>query len=43
MTEDWEITEWNNWSDTFWGKSLRTEEGENHLGKIIMKQREKLR
>lgn len=43
LTEDWEIVEWNNWNDTFWGKNLHTGEGENHLGKILMKQREKLR
>lgn len=39
MTEDWEITEWNNWGDTFWGKDLKTEKGDNHLGKLLMKVR----
>lgn len=37
MTEDWEITEWNNWGDTFWGKDIRTKNGDNNLGKILMK------
>lgn len=40
LTEDWEITEWNNWNDTFWGKDLKTEQGENHLGKILMRIRD---
>lgn len=39
MTEDWEITEWNNWNDKFWGKDLKTEEGLNNLGKILMRLR----
>lgn len=37
MTEDWEIVEWNNWGDVFFGKDINTREGENHLGKILMK------
>lgn len=40
LTEDWEITEWNNWNDTFWGKNINTREGENNLGKILMKIRD---
>ena len=40
LTEDWEIVEWNNWGDRFWGVDLNTKLGENHLGKIIMKIRE---
>ena len=43
MTEDWQIVEWNNWNDTFWGKDLKTNTGFNHLGKLLMRQREKLR
>lgn len=37
MTEDWEITEWNNWKDIFWGKDIYTRNGDNNLGKILMK------
>lgn len=40
LTEDWEIVEWNNWGDLFWGKDIKTGKGENHLGKILMKRRE---
>jgi ribA/ribD-fused uncharacterized protein len=35
-TEGSYIVEWNNWNDTFWGKDIFSEEGENHLGKILM-------
>lgn len=38
-TENHEIIEWNYQGDTFWGKDIRTGEGENHLGKILMKLR----
>ena len=37
LTEDWEIVEWSNWQDFWWGKDIQTEEGQNHLGKLIMK------
>jgi ribA/ribD-fused uncharacterized protein len=37
------IQEGNTWKDTFWGVDLRTGEGLNHLGKIIMKVRNELR
>lgn len=40
LTKDWEIVEWNNWNDLFWGKSITTKTGENHLGKILMKIRD---
>lgn len=30
------LIEGNTWGDTFWGVDLRTGEGENHLGKILM-------
>lgn len=40
MTENWEIVEWNNWGDTFWGKDIKTEKGENYLGKLIMEIRD---
>lgn len=42
-TGDEEIVEWNNWNDTFWGKCLKTKEGENHLGIILMEIRNKLK
>lgn len=37
-----EIIEWNNWGDVFWGKSIFTGEGENHLGRILMEIREEI-
>jgi len=40
-TGDCEIIEGNNWGDTFWG--VCNGRGENHLGKIIMAVREKIR
>lgn len=30
------LIEGNTWHDTFWGVDLKTGEGENHLGKILM-------
>ena len=36
-TGDQHIQEGNRWNDTFWGVSLVSGEGENNLGKIIMK------
>ncbi len=36
LTENWELVEWNNWNDLFWGKDLKSEKGENQLGKILM-------
>ena len=33
-----EIVEWNNWGDTFFGKTLEGK-GENHLGKLLMRLR----
>lgn len=38
-----EIQEGNHWNDTFWGVDLKTGEGENNLGKIIMKVRQEIR
>lgn len=40
LTEDWELVEWNNWSDFFWGKDIKTLKGENHLGKLLMRIRD---
>ena len=42
-TGDEEIQEGNNWHDTYWGVDLKTGKGENHLGKLIMEKRDKLR
>jgi predicted NAD-dependent protein-ADP-ribosyltransferase YbiA (DUF1768 family) len=35
-----EIVEHNHWHDTFWG--VCEDEGENHLGKLLMQLREEL-
>lgn len=42
-TGDQEIQEGNTWGDTFWGVDLESGEGENNLGKLIMKIREENR
>lgn len=36
-TGDRKLIETNKWNDKFWGVSRVTGEGENHLGKILMK------
>jgi len=36
-----ELEEGNDWNDTFWGVCLRTNEGHNHLGKILMEIRDR--
>lgn len=36
-TGDIELVEWNWWHDTFWGKYISTGEGQNNLGKLLMK------
>ncbi len=38
-----EIVELNNWNDEFWGVSVKTNKGQNHLGKLLMKIREEFR
>ena len=40
MSQDYELVEWNNWGDNFWGKDIVSKRGENNLGKILMKIRE---
>ena len=35
-TGDEHIQEGNNWNDRFWGVCLKTNKGENNLGKLIM-------
>jgi len=42
-TGDMVLVEGNHWGDTFWGVDTRTGQGENHLGKILMKVREELK
>lgn len=42
-TGDMILEEGNKWGDTFWGVSLRTGRGNNHLGRILMKVRDELR
>jgi len=36
------LQEGNHWHDTFWGVDLQTGQGENHLGKLLMKVRKGL-
>ena len=42
-TGDCLLEEGNWWGDKFWGVDIKTREGENHLGKIIMRVREELK
>ena len=42
QTGDMPIEEGNAWNDTFWGVDIRTGEGENHLGEILMQVRKEL-
>ena len=41
-TKDVNIVEGNWWNDDFWGFCLKTELGENHLGKLLMKIRDEI-
>ena len=41
-TGDLGLEEGNTWHDTFWGVDAKTREGENHLGRILMRVREEL-
>ena len=41
-TEGVDLIEYNYWRDVFWGVSLQSGEGENHLGKLLMKIREEI-
>lgn len=41
-TGDQELQEGNHWNDTFWGVSLKTGKGKNHLGRILMKIRDEI-
>jgi len=42
-TGDQILQEGNRWGDTFWGVDLRTMEGENRLGKMLMALRTEMR
>ena len=42
-TEDAELVEGNTWGDRFWGVDAKSSEGENHLGKLLMETRDKIR
>lgn len=42
-TGDKLLLEGNTWHDTYWGIDLKTHEGENHLGQILMQIRRELR
>ena len=42
-TGERELKEGNRWKDLYWGVDLKTGEGENHLGKILMSLRDDLR
>ena len=42
-TETLHIQEGNTWGDTFWGVCLETGQGENNLGKLIMKVRKEIK
>lgn len=42
-TGDKILVEGNTWHDVYWGVDTRTGEGENHLGKILMKVRAELK
>ncbi|MGN1249862.1 MAG: NADAR domain-containing protein [Candidatus Spyradocola sp.] len=35
------LLEGNHWGDTYWGVDLRTRQGENHLGRLLMALRER--
>ncbi len=38
-TPDELLVEWNTWGDKFWGICLRTNKGENNLGKLLLKKK----
>lgn len=41
-TGELRLTEGNTWKDTYWGVDLRSGQGENHLGQILMEVRREL-
>lgn len=42
-TEEELIVEWNNWGDKYWGVDIRSFEGQNRLGEILMEVRKLLK
>lgn len=42
-TGDAILQEGNTWGDEFWGINLKTGEGKNHLGKLLMKIRDEMK
>lgn len=42
-TGDAILIEGNTWGDTYWGYDTKLNEGENHLGKLLMQVREELK
>ena len=42
-TGDMYLQEGNRWNDTFWGVDLKTGKGKNHLGRLLMKIRTKIK
>ena len=42
-TGEAELVEGNSWHDTCWGVDTKTGEGQNHLGRILMKVRQELK
>ena len=40
--KDEDLVEWNDWGDVFWGKDIKTGNGENNLGKILIEVRDNL-
>ena len=42
-TGEAELVEGNSWHDTCWGVDAKTGEGQNHLGRILMKVRQELK
>jgi hypothetical protein len=43
QTADMYIQEGNRWGDMFWGVCMKTGEGENNLGRLLMQVREEIR
>ena len=42
-TDEMYLQEGNRWKDTFWGVDLKTGEGQNHLGRLLMKIRKEIK
>jgi predicted NAD-dependent protein-ADP-ribosyltransferase YbiA (DUF1768 family) len=36
------LVEWNDWGDIFWGKCIKTNRGNNHLGEILKRKKYEL-